>query len=200
MNNENGNIVYHQSVVTKEDRHKLNQHKSCVLWLTGLSGSGKSTISMQVEKELYERGVHAYVLDGDNLRHGLNSNLGFAPQDRKENIRRVSEVSKLFVDSGVIVMAAFISPYKEDRENVRKMFDAEEFVEIYVKCAVEECIKRDPKGLYEKALKGQISNFTGVSAPYEAPDHPDVILETDKYSIKQCANIILQYLINKKMV
>lgn len=200
MSNNSGNIVYHHNLVTKEDRHKLNQHKSCVLWLTGLSGSGKSTISIQVERVLHEREVRSYVLDGDNLRHGLNVNLGFAPEDRKENIRRVGEVSKLFVDAGVIVLAAFISPYMEDREVVRQMFEEEDFVEIYVKCPVQECAKRDPKRMYEKALKGQISNFTGISAPYEEPIHPEIILETDKLSREECVDTVINYLINKNFI
>ncbi|WP_091013163.1 MULTISPECIES: adenylyl-sulfate kinase [Paenibacillus] len=194
------NIVYHENFVTRADRYELNQHKSCVLWLTGLSGSGKSTISVALEKVLHDRGMRTYVLDGDNLRHGLNVNLGFKPEDRKENIRRVGEVSKLFVDAGLIVLAAFISPYTEDRENVRSLFEPGEFVEIFVKCPVEECIKRDTKGLYEKAIKGEIINFTGISAPYEEPINPELIVETDKQSFHDCVNIVVDYLLINKLI
>ncbi|GGH63972.1 adenylyl-sulfate kinase [Paenibacillus silvae] len=194
------NIVYHDNRVTRADRHQLNQHKSFVLWLTGLSGSGKSTVSVELEKVLHDRGVRSYVIDGDNLRHGLNADLGFKPEDRKENIRRVGEVSKLFVDAGLVVLAAFISPYTEDRENVRNLFEPGEFVEIFVKCPVEVCIKRDPKGLYEKAIRGEITNFTGISAPYEEPVNPELILDTNKNSFHDCINIVVDYLLIKNLI
>src|SRR5512147_170250 len=164
------NIVWHPGAVTRNDRTQLNGHRGCTVWLTGLSGSGKSTIAVDLEKRLCERGVRTYILDGDNIRHGLNKNLGFSPEDRTENIRRIGEVSKLFVDAGVIVITSFISPYRADRDLVRGLFNEGEFLEVFVDASVEVCAKRDPKGLYEKALRGEIKNFTGVSpdAPYEA--------------------------------
>lgn len=188
------NIVWHQSNVTKEDRQRLNQHKSCILWFTGLSGAGKSTVANEVEKELYNRGIRSYVLDGDNVRHGLNNNLGFSPEDRKENIRRIGEVAKLFVDAGVFTLTAFISPYREDRNMVRRLVEEDEFIEIYVKCPLDECEKRDPKGLYQKARSGEIKGFTGVSAPYEEPEKPEIVLETDKFTVEQLAEQVIAYL------
>ena len=160
-------IVWHEVLVTREDRNQLNDHKSGMVWFTGLSASGKSTIAHAVEKKLHDRGIRTYVLDGDNVRHGINSNLGFSKEDRQENLRRVSEVAKLFVDAGILVLAAFISPYREDRDAVRKQFAAGEFLEIYVKCSIGECEHRDPKGQYRKARAGVIKNYTGISAPYE---------------------------------
>lgn len=189
------NITWHEAKVSKADRRKLNGHRSAVLWFTGLSGSGKSTLSVEVEKELYQRGIHTYILDGDNIRHGLNQNLGFSPEDRKENIRRIGEVSKLFVDAGIMTMTAFISPYREDREAVRRLMDeSDEFIEIYVKCSVEECERRDPKGLYKKARKGEIQNFTGISAPYEAPERPEIVVETDRQPLEESVKKVLNYL------
>ena len=170
------NITWHDSEVTKEDRQRQNDHKSAVIWFTGLSGSGKSTISVALEKALFEEGKHSYRLDGDNVRHGLNKNLGFSPKDRKENIRRIGEVSKLLVDAGTIAITAFISPYREDRDEVRDILEDGEFIEVYTECSVEECEKRDPKGLYEKARSGEIKEFTGISAPYEAPKHFNINL------------------------
>ncbi len=188
------NIVWHQAKITKEDRHKLNNHKSCVLWFTGLSGAGKSTLAIEVERELYNYGIRTYVLDGDNVRHGLNKNLGFSPEDRKENIRRIGEVAKLFVDSGLFAITAFISPYREDRDMVRSMHPEGEFIEIYVKCDLEVCEKRDPKGLYKKARLGEIKEFTGISAPYEEPLNPELIIETDKQTIEQSVQQVVGYL------
>lgn len=172
----------------------MNAHNSCVVWLTGLSGSGKSTIAIELERALYERGIRSYVLDGDNIRHGLNKNLGFSQEDRQENIRRIGEVAKLFIDAGLFALTAFISPYRDDREMAKRLFDDREFIEVYVKCPLEECEKRDPKGLYSKARKGEIKDFTGVSAPYEAPLNPKLVLETDKWSPAECVEQILAFL------
>ncbi|WP_147536142.1 adenylyl-sulfate kinase [Bacillus marasmi] len=194
------NIVWHHSTVTKKGRQQLNGHKSCVLWFTGLSGSGKSTLANAVDHALYSQGYQSYVLDGDNIRHGLNRDLSFGADDRKENIRRIGEVAKLFVDSGQIVSTAFISPFQNDRELVRKMFEADEFIEIYVKCPIDICEDRDPKGLYHKARKGEIADFTGISSPYEAPCQPELMIETNKYSIDNSVGKILQYLRDKKIL
>ncbi|MCI2925859.1 adenylyl-sulfate kinase [Staphylococcus hominis] len=188
------NITWHDSEVTKEDRQRQNDHKSAVIWFTGLSGSGKSTISVALEKALFEEGKHSYRLDGDNVRHGLNKNLGFSPEDRKENIRCIGEVSKLLVDAGTIAITAFISPYREDRDEVRDILEDGEFIEVYTECSVEECEKRDPKGLYEKARSGEIKEFTGISAPYEAPKHSEITINTETQSIDESVEHILNYL------
>ncbi|MHB7941585.1 adenylyl-sulfate kinase [Staphylococcus capitis] len=191
---ESNNITWHDSEVTKEERQNRNGHKSAVIWFTGLSGSGKSTVSVALEKALFNEGKQTYRLDGDNVRHGLNKNLGFSPEDRTENIRRIGEVSKLMVDAGSITVTAFISPYKQDRDNVRAILEDGEFIEVYTKCSVEECENRDPKGLYKKARSGEIPEFTGISAPYEAPDHPEIILDTEHESIDQSVDRVIQYL------
>ncbi|MGG3739455.1 adenylyl-sulfate kinase [Aeribacillus pallidus] len=188
------NIVWHNSKVKKEDRQKLNGHKSVVLWFTGLSGAGKSTLSVEVEKELHQMGIRTYILDGDNIRHGLNKNLGFSAEDRKENIRRIGEVSKLMVDAGIVTLTAFISPYREDRDMVRQLLGENEFVEIYVKCSLEECEKRDPKDLYKKARAGEIKGFTGIDDPYEEPENPELIVETDKQTLEESVQQVLSYL------
>lgn len=188
------NVVWHQHSVTKEERHNINGHKSCVLWFTGLPSSGKSTLANEVAYLLFQKKIHSYVLDGDNIRHGLNKNLGFSPDDRKENIRRIGEVAKLFVDAGIFALTAFISPYREDRDSARALLPKGEFVEIYVKCPVDVCEKRDPKGLYKKAKNGEIKEFTGVSAPYEHPLSPEIVIETDKHSIEESAKMIFEYL------
>ncbi|MFC4557999.1 adenylyl-sulfate kinase [Virgibacillus kekensis] len=191
------NIVWHDSKVTKEHRQNLNNHKSAVIWFTGLSGSGKSTVSVELEKELHNLGVRTYRLDGDNVRHGLNKNLGFSPEDRTENIRRIGEVSKLMVDAGLFTLTAFISPYREDRDNVRELLDEGEFIEVYVKASVETCESRDPKGLYKKARAGEIKGFTGIDAPYEEPKNPEVTVNTDKLSIEESVQTIIEYLKEK---
>lgn len=191
---ESNNITWHDSEVTKEERQNRNGHKSAVIWFTGLSGSGKSTVSVALEKALFNEGKQTYRLDGDNVRHGLNKNLGFSPEDRTENIRRIGEVAKLMVDAGSITVTAFISPYKQDRDNVRAILEDGEFIEVYTKCSVEECENRDPKGLYKKARSGEIPEFTGISAPYEAPDHPEIILDTEHESIDQSVARVIQYL------
>lgn len=180
--------------MSREDRYRLNNHRSCLLWFTGLSGAGKSSLATAVEKELYSYGIRSYVLDGDNIRHGLNSNLGFTPEDRKENIRRIGEVSRLFVDAGLFALTAIISPYREDRQMVRERFAKGEFIEIYVKCPLEVCEMRDPKGLYKKARRGEIQNFTGISAPYEEPLQPEIVVETDKQTLEQSVAQVIQYL------
>lgn len=171
------NVKWHKTTINKYDRQNLNKHKGCMLWLTGLSGAGKSTLANALELILFQKGIRTYLLDGDNIRQGLNKDLGFSPEDRKENIRRIGEVAKLFVDAGLIVITAFISPYEEDRQYVRKLVEQDEFIEIYVKCPLEECQKRDPKGLYEKAGMGEISAFTGISDIYEEPPSPDIVVE-----------------------
>ncbi len=190
-------IIPHRGKVKKEDRQKLKGHKSAILWFTGLSGSGKSTIAHAVEEKLYQMGIHTYVLDGDNVRTGLNKDLGFSPEDRKENIRRIGEVSKLFVDAGIIVLSAFISPYKKDREFVRNIVDDGEFIEIYVKCPIEVCESRDVKGLYKKAREGLIKNFTGIDDPYEEPENPEIVIETDKETVEESVEKIINYLKEK---
>jgi adenylylsulfate kinase len=194
------NIVWHQTSITKEDRRKRNGHHSAILWFTGLSGSGKSTIANAVSKKLFDLGIQNYVLDGDNIRHGLNKDLGFSAEDRTENIRRIGEVAKLFVDSGQFVLTAFISPFAQDRELVRNLVEKDEFIEVYVKCPLEECERRDPKGLYKKARNGEIRDFTGIDSPYEAPVSPELILETDRYTIDECANQVLAYLRNRNFI
>jgi len=187
-------IVWHPTSITKADRQQLNQHKSCVLWFTGLSGSGKSTLANEVERELHVLGVRTFLLDGDNIRHGLNKDLGFSDEDRIENIRRIGEVSKLFVESGQIVLTAFISPFQSDREEARRLFPNGEFVEVYVKCPLPICEIRDPKGLYKKARKGEVSNFTGIDSPYEVPEQPEVEIDTEKMSLRQSVQSVLLYL------
>lgn len=193
-------LTWHDTSITKQDRHRLNRHKSAVIWFTGLSGAGKSTLANAVDVKLYNEGVRSYVLDGDNVRHGLNKGLGFSEEDRKENIRRVGEVAKLFVDSGHIVLTAFISPFQEDRHKVRRLFDDGEFIEVYVQCPLEECEKRDPKGLYKKARKGEIPHFTGISSPYDVPEQPEITVETDKWSIEASADYIIRFLHEKKII
>ena len=188
------NIVWHHATITKEDREKLFSQKGVVIWFTGLSGSGKSTLANEVEGALFERGCHTYILDGDNIRHGLNKDIGFSPKDREENIRRIGEVAHLFAQAGVIVMTAFISPYLADRELARKLNKEGEFIEIYCRCSLEECERRDTKGLYKKARAGEVKEFTGISAPYEEPVQPELILDTDKESLKESAGNVLAWL------
>ncbi|QPQ34551.1 MULTISPECIES: adenylyl-sulfate kinase [unclassified Lysinibacillus] len=191
------NIVWHESSITKEERRTQNKHQSFILWFTGLSASGKSSVANALARALFERGNQAFVLDGDNVRHGLNNDLGFDEVSRKENIRRIGEVAKLFVESGQIVLTAFISPYREDRQVVRKLVEEGEFLEVYVSCSVETCEQRDPKGLYKKARNAEIANFTGISAPYEEPEHPEFILDTERYSIEECVEQLTTFLTAK---
>lgn len=191
---ETKHITWHESEVTKAQRQMRNGHQSVLIWFTGLSGSGKSTVSVALEKALFEDGKQTYRLDGDNVRHGLNKNLGFSPEDRQENIRRIGEVGKLMVDSGAITVTAFISPYKQDRDNVRQLFEEQEFIEVYTQCSIETCEQRDPKGLYKKARTGEIPEFTGISAPYEPPENPEIIIDTEDNSVEASVNQILNYL------
>lgn len=188
------NLKWHHSSITKEQRREQNGHRSFVIWFTGLSGSGKSTLANAVAQVLFERKIGNYVLDGDNTRFGLNKDLSFSEKDRKENIRRVGEVAKLFVDSGQVVITAFISPFREDRNTVRQLMGRDEFIEIYVKCPLEECEARDVKGLYHRARKGEIKDFTGIDSPYEEPGNPELIVETSIYSLEQCVSQIMTYL------
>lgn len=188
------NIVWHHHNVTHEDRCQQKSQKPCVLWFTGLSGSGKSTVANAVEALLFQNGNHSYLLDGDNVRHGLNKDLSFSDADRVENIRRIGEVSKLFTDSGLIVLSAFISPFKADRQQVRDLLEEEQFIEVFVDTPLEICEQRDPKGLYKKARAGDIKNFTGLDSPYEAPQAPEIHLKTNEHSIEELAQQVLQYL------
>ena len=194
------NIVWHPTAITKEKRQQLNDHKSCVLWFTGYSGSGKSTLANELDFQLYALGIRSYILDGDNIRHGLNKNLGFSQKDRIENIRRVGEVAKLFVDNGNIVTTAFISPFREERNQVRGMFEADEFIEVFIDCPFEICEDRDPKGLYQKARKGEITDFTGIDSPYEPPINPELTINTDKYPVKSAAKLIITFLRYKGII
>ena len=191
---KSSNIIYHQATVTQQRRNKLNNHKSVVLWFTGLSGSGKSTLAHALEEKLFNMGCRTFVLDGDNVRHGLNSNLGFSETDRSENIRRISEVSKLMLEAGLIVMTAFISPFKEDRNEARALIAKDNFIEIYCKASMETCEKRDVKGLYKKARAGEIKNYTGIDSPYEAPVNPELIIDTDQEKLDYSVSKIMNYL------
>jgi adenylylsulfate kinase len=194
------NIVWHPGAVTRTDREQLNGHKGATVWLTGLSGSGKSTIAVDLEKNLWARGVRAYILDGDNIRHGLNKNLGFSPADRTENIRRIGEVAKLFTDAGMVAVTAFISPYRADRDQVRALMAPGDFVEVYVDCPLEECEKRDVKGLYQKARAGQIPEFTGISAPYEEPLQPELTIKTANLTVEQSVQQVLACLTGRGII
>jgi adenylylsulfate kinase len=196
------NVTWHDGEISRDDRGKLLGQGGATLWFTGLSGSGKSTIAVALEKALLDLGKLSYRLDGDNIRLGINQNLGFSAEDRKENIRRVGEVSKLFVDAGVIVLSSFISPYEEDRNDVRKLHEEAgmDFIEVFVDCSLEEAEKRDPKGLYKKARAGEIKNFTGIDDPYEAPKNPELHLKTDQSTIEAEVEEILAYLRSKKLL
>ncbi|MFN3976892.1 MAG: adenylyl-sulfate kinase [Aquificaceae bacterium] len=184
-------VVWHPVEVTREMRQILNGHKSVALWFTGLPASGKSTIAHTTEKRLYEMGVRTYTLDGDNIRHGLCSDLGFSKEDRKENLRRTAEVIKLFLDAGLVVLSAFVSPLKEHREMVKSIIGEEDFIEIYCRCPVEVCEARDPKGMYKKAKLGEIKEFTGISSPYEEPENPDLILDTHLLSVEEAVEKVI---------
>ncbi len=191
------NIVTHVFNVKRGHRSKLNNHRPLLLWFTGLSGSGKSTIANAVEDALVNKGFHTYLLDGDNVRRGINSNLSFTPEDRTENIRRIAEISNLMIDAGLVVLASFISPYREDRENVKRIVGKANYVEIFVNTPIEECERRDVKGLYKKARKGEIDNFTGVNAPYELPLEPQIEIDTTKMTVDESVAIILDTIIDK---
>tara|TARA_Y100001968_G_scaffold121798_1_gene110838 strand:- start:1923 stop:2561 length:639 start_codon:yes stop_codon:yes gene_type:complete len=194
------NIVWHQSSVDREARSQQRGHGSAILWFTGLSGSGKSTLANAVNVALHENGYSTYVLDGDNIRHGLCKDLGFSDLDREENIRRIGEVSKLFLDAGVIVLTAFVSPFKIDRENARALVGKNDFIEIYCSAELDICEKRDIKGLYAKARKGEIKDFTGISSPYEEPESPELKIDTGKMKIEECVDLVVDFLINKKII
>ncbi|MHC4321939.1 MAG: adenylyl-sulfate kinase [Planctomycetota bacterium] len=194
------NIKWHHGKITKEDRTKLLNQKGATIWLTGLSGSGKSTIAVELEHALIENKHQAYILDGDNIRHGLNKNLSFSPEDRTENIRRIGEVAKLFTEANIITIAAFVSPYREDRDNVRKLLGHGEFIEIYVKCSLEVCEARDTKGLYKKARAGEVKDFTGISAPYEEPLNSELTIDSSALSVEESTRAILDYLESKGYV
>jgi len=195
--NKATNITWHQSSLSKSEREQLLRQKGVVIWFTGLSGSGKSTLALAVEEVLYKRGHLSYVLDGDNIRHGLNKNLGFSPEDREENIRRIGEVSKLFADAGLLTMTAFISPYRKDRDLARQLLKDGEFIEVYMTVPLEVAEQRDPKGLYKKARAGEIKEFTGISAPYEEPVNPELTIDTSKLDLEQSRDRVIQYLEQK---
>ncbi|MEK9993394.1 MAG: adenylyl-sulfate kinase [Hydrogenophilales bacterium] len=194
------NVVWHKTTIKKSDRNSLLNQKPFLLWFTGLSASGKSTIANIVEQKLYKKNYNTYLLDGDNIRHGLNSDLGFDEKSRVENIRRIGEVSKLFLDAGIITMTAFISPYKSDRNLVRKLFDEGDFIEVFIDSSLEVCESRDPKGMYAKARKGEIKNFTGISSPYENPENPEIHVKNNNVSLNQAASEIINYLVENNYI
>jgi len=194
------NIIWHKGYISLTDRNGVYGHSSGLIWFTGLPSSGKSTIAHALEKLLFDRGTKTYVLDGDNVRHGLNADLGFSPEDRKENIRRIVELAKLMADAGILVLAAFVSPHREDRKYIRKRFEDNNFIEVYVKCSIEQCEKRDSKGHYQKARMGIIKNYTGISSPYDEPEGPDLILNTELMTINESVDKVLELLIKKNWI
>ena len=197
---KSSNVIYHQASVTRVRRNQSNNHQSVVLWFTGLSGSGKSTLAHVLEEKLFKKCCKTFVLDGDNVRHGLNSNLDFSDDDRKENIRRIGEVAKLMLESGLIVMTAFISPFREDRNAVRNLISNSDFIEIYCKASLETCEARDVKGLYKRARAGEIKNYTGIDSPYEAPENPELIIDTDKETLDESVSKIYSFLQSKAII
>jgi adenylylsulfate kinase len=197
---KSSNVVWHPELVQRSDRERLNGHKSALLWLTGLSGAGKSTLAQAVAHEMQRQGFRSYVLDGDNVRHGLCADLGFSDSDRVENIRRIGEMAKLFVDAGIITLTAFISPFRADRDRVRAMLSERDFFEIHCACSLEVCEQRDVKGLYRKARAGLISDFTGISSPYEAPNDPELVVHTDKQSLQESAAQVIDVLRERGIV
>ncbi len=197
--NKDRNVVWHHATVTRARREALNAHRSVLLWFTGLSGAGKSTLAHALEEQLHRRGVRTFVLDGDNVRHGLCGDLGFSAEDRSENIRRIGEMAKLFIEAGVLAMAAFISPYRADRHGVRELLGAD-FIEVYVRCPIEVCEERDVKGMYEKARRGEIAEFTGVSSPYEEPRDPEIVIDTAGRSVEACVEDLLESLAERGVV
>ena len=188
------NVTWHENHVSREEREKITGQRGCTIWLTGLSGAGKSTVAVAVERLLADRGRLVYLLDGDNIRHGMNANLGFSPEDRTENIRRIGEVAKLFTDAGLICLTAFVSPYRADRDKVRELLTPGDFVEVHVEASLETCEARDTKGLYAKARAGEIPEFTGISAPYEAPEKAELVLDTNGKTIEESAQELIEYL------
>ncbi|WP_339801831.1 adenylyl-sulfate kinase [uncultured Marinobacter sp.] len=194
------NIVWHNHKVSRSDRAHNKNQRPCLLWFTGLSGSGKSTIANALDVALHQRGYHTFLLDGDNVRHGLNRDLGFSDDDRVQNIRRIGEVSKLFTDAGLIVLSAFISPFSSDRRLVRNLFPAGEFIEVFMDTPLETCEQRDPKGLYQKARAGEIKDFTGIDSPYETPARPELRLDTSTQDVETCVNGVIDYLKSRNMI
>ncbi len=194
------NTVWHHATVTRHRRNQQNNHKSAVLWFTGLSGSGKSTLAHCVEEDLYQLGCRTIVLDGDNVRHGLCGDLGFSDVDRKENLRRIGEMSKIFVEAGVITLTAFISPFSDDRNRVKSLMEQSEFIEIFVDCSIDICEKRDTKGLYKKARKGEVANFTGISSPYEPPESPDLVVDTGSQTLDESVKLVMNLLIDRGII
>ncbi|VAW87306.1 Adenylylsulfate kinase [hydrothermal vent metagenome] len=199
-NQKSSNVVWHQATITREKREELNKHKSAVLWFTGLSGAGKSTLALAVEEQLYQRGCRTFVLDGDNVRHGLCGDLGFSIEDRTENIRRVGEVAKLFTEGGLIVLTAFISPLRSDRESARNVMPHGDFLEIYCDATLAVCEGRDVKGLYKKARSGEIPEFTGISSPYEAPVNPELSVPTGELSLEESAQKVIELLLARNII
>jgi len=197
---DKNNVVWHHATVTRDRRETLNGHKGVILWFTGLSGAGKSTLAHEVEEQLHQMGCRTFVFDGDNVRHGLCADLGFSSEDRHENIRRIGEMAKLFVEAGVIALTAFISPFRADRQHVRDMVKDGDFLEIYCRCSLETCESRDVKGLYKKARAGLIGNFTGISSPYEEPDRADLVVDTDRQSLEESVNQVLKMLLQRKII
>jgi adenylylsulfate kinase len=200
MTSTPSNIRWHESLVSRAQREQRNRHKSVILWFTGLSGAGKSTLAHAVELELYRQGCSTFVFDGDNVRHGLCSDLGFSPEDRAENIRRIGEMSKLFVEAGVIALTAFISPFRADRDRVRGLVAPEDFIEIYCRCPLDTCEQRDVKGLYAKARQGLIPNFTGISSPYEAPENPELVVDTGTQPLADSVEQVLTLLRSRGII
>lgn len=200
MTKKNTNTVWHHATVSRGDREKLHQHKSVILWFTGLSGSGKSTLAHAVEDYLYKAGISTFVLDGDNVRHGLCSDLGFSDSDRVENIRRIGELAKLMVEAGIITLTAFISPFKSDRDAARKLVPHGDFLEIYCKCPIETCEKRDVKGLYKKARAGEIRHFTGIESPYEEPEYPELVVDTNEKNLDESVKSVISLLQHRGLI
>lgn len=200
MSESGSNVVWHQASVTRERREKQNGHKSAVIWFTGLSSAGKSTLAHAVEEELHRLGCRTFVLDGDNIRHGLSSNLGFSDADRRENIRRIAETAKLMMEAGIITMAAFISPFRDDREAARKLMPHGDFIEIYCRASLEICERRDVKGLYKRARAGEIKNYTAIDSPYEIPENPELIVDTGEASLQQSVDQVMQLLTERGIV
>ncbi|MCX7627567.1 MAG: adenylyl-sulfate kinase [Methylophilaceae bacterium] len=200
MSVRSSHVVWHHATVTRADRERLYRHRAAVVWFTGLSGAGKSTLAHAVEERLHALGAHTFVLDGDNVRHGLCRDLGFSEADRVENIRRVGEVAKLFLDAGIITLAAFISPFRKDRAWVRSLMPTGDFLEIYCQCPLSVCEQRDVKGLYRKARTGEIAHYTGITSPYEAPENPELTVNTAELSLEQCVDAVMQLLVARKIV
>ena len=193
-------LTWHAGAINRQDRERMNGHRGLTIWFTGLSASGKSTLAVATEAALYERGSHTYILDGDNVRHGLNKDLGFSPEDRSENIRRIGEVARLFTDCGIVILTAFISPYRRDRLFARELCGSDSFIEVFVDCPLDICEQRDPKGAYTRARKGIIREFTGISAPYEEPVDPEIRVCTSEQSVEACVQKILSYLEQQEFI